>query len=82
MEKTLDLDKITLQRYENLSAFERDEILRWIIKNLDNISVPAQIRKTALQRLQAGEHSFRSTLLLIRYAMSGLRADQEANIPA
>ncbi len=73
----MDLDEKTIVRYEQLSFFEREEILHWIEENLSTIPLPIQIKKVALNNLLSGFCSSRSTLLLIRYAMNALKIEQD-----
>lgn len=69
----MDVDEQTLLQYERLSYFEKEEVTAWIKKHFSEIPMPSKIKKTGLEQLLAGDFSARSTLAIIRCAMSALR---------
>ena len=67
------LNAVTEQRYNALSYFEREEMIRWLNKNLGSIPILAKTKRVGIQEIIAGHTESNSALLLIRYALQALR---------
>ena len=66
------LKQATMRKYEQLSYFEREEITRWLKKNLKDLPILSKTKQLGLKELLAGHYETKSALLLIRYAMQRL----------
>ena len=66
------LNEITEQRYNSLSYFEREEVVRWLNKNLASIPILVKTKKTGMQEITSGHIGSNSALLLIRHTLQAL----------
>jgi len=67
------LNQSTTTHYENLSYFEREEIAKWLNKNLNDIPMLTKTKKSGLEEILQGRYESKSALLLIRQAIQALR---------
>ena len=67
------LNQQTLDRYEALSYFERQEISQWLKYNLAKIPMLGKIKREAMARLLAGDYEYPATLVLLGHTINALR---------
>jgi len=66
------LNQSTTTHYERLSYFEREEIAKWLKKNLNDIPMLAKTKKSGLEEILRGGYESKPALLLIRQAIQAL----------
>lgn len=67
------LNQETEQRYNALTYFEREDVIRWLKNNLSTIPILAKTKNTGMQEITAGHIESNSALLLIRHALQALQ---------
>ena len=72
-EKQRQFNKATMEHYESLNYFEREEIIKWLKKNLTTIPMLAKTKKSALAAILAGHYESNSALTLIWHAIKALK---------
>lgn len=66
------LDQKTLLQYEQLSYFEKEEIIKWLINNLSQIPMFSKTKKAGLKQLLTNNYEFPEPLAMIRHAIKTL----------